>query len=505
MQPATNVHFLFSCVGVCVLGLILYNNVIQAAAKPLKDIPDTKPEGKIHFYPGPNLFVDDYLIASSNGLKRTTHQPAKLPDPVIPKAETWHSRPLFYVDVLFDSAMQRYRMWYNIGFNSIKPQFCFAYAESEDGIRWTRPNLGLVEIDGSKNNNIIKAPFEHASLFFVDDGPKCNNPSRRYKMAFTGDGLWVAFSPDGYHFTEYPGNPVIPMHANTVPIGQPDYINNIGDIVDGCWDPLKKEYLIGCKIEKTGFQGKPRRHFEGYRRCVGMTTSTDFINWYRPRLLFTPDPANGMEEFYGFKPMIRGNLYLGFMRILRDDLAADTVNPLDGIGWTELITSRDGLKWTRYQEKFLDRNLTNSTWDHAMAWYGDCITVKDKEFIYYGGYSSGHKTGDRQIGMAMLRKNGFVSRDAGKEKALLKTPVAEIPGSNMTVNANISGEMKIRIVDVNGNALHGYDWNDSITLRGDSVSHRVKWYGNPKLPDGQPVSLEFSLRDTELYGFDFTN
>ncbi|MDO8674285.1 MAG: hypothetical protein Q7O66_22990, partial [Dehalococcoidia bacterium] len=411
--------------------------------------------------------------------------------------------PLFYMDVLYDPAMRRYRMWYNIGFNAIEPAFCYAYAESVDGLKWTRPNLGLVEVQGSKNNNLIDAPFDHAALVFVDDGPNCPDPSRRYKMAFTGDGLWVAFSPDGYHFKEYPENPVIEMHANNVPIGQPGYENNIGDIADGCWDPLKNEYLVGCKVEKTGFPGRARRHFEGYRRCVGMTTSRDFIHWYKPRLLFTPDPANGMEEFYGFKPMVRGNLYIGFMRVLRDDLAADDVGMLDGIGWTELISSRDGLKWTRYQEKFLDRDLARGKWDHAMAWFADCITVGDKDYIYYGGYSAGHKTGDRQLGMAILRKNGFVSRNAEKEPGLLKTPLAELPADSMTLNADVRGEMKARIVDSRGRALPGFDWADCIPIRGDSVSHLVKWRGSPKLPRFQQVSVEFSLRDAEFYGFDF--
>jgi hypothetical protein len=461
------------------------------------------PPTAVQFCLGPNLFVDDYLIARSSGLQRVTHAPAKRPEPILRKAEPWHSRPLFYCKVLYDKDMGRFRMWYNVGFNAVEPTFCYAYAESQDGLTWTRPNLGLVEVQGSRENNLIAAPFNHAALVLVDDGPQCPDPARRFKMAFTGDGLWVAFSPDGLRFTEYPGNPVIEMHANKVPIGQPDYENNIGDIADGCWDPLKSEYLVGCKVERTGFPGKARRHFPGYRRCVGVTTSRDFIHWIRPRLLFTPDPANGMEEFYGFKPLIRGNLYIGFMRVLRDDLAADDVNPLDGIGWTELISSRDGLQWTRYQEPFLDRDRTPGTWDHAMAWFADCITVGDRDYIYYGGYSAGHKTGDRQLGVAILRKNGFVSRTAGADPGLLATRLADLPGDALTVNANVHGEMAVRIVDTSGHPLPGFDWGDCATIRGDAVAHPVRWgEAARKLPRAQPVSLEFSLRDADFYGFD---
>ncbi len=62
-----------------------------------------------------------------------------------------------------------------------------------------------------------------------------------------------------------------------------------------------------------------------------------------------------------------------------------------------------------------------------MAWYGDCLTVGDKEYIYYGGYAQGHKVrSDRTLGMGMLRKNGFVSRDAGIESGWLKSDVSGV-------------------------------------------------------------------------------
>ncbi len=173
-----------------------------------------------------------------------------------------------------------------------------------------------------------------------------------------------------------------------------------------------------------------------------------------------------------------------------------------GVGWTELTTSRDGRNWTRYQDKFIDRNPISGTWDHAFSWYADCITVGDKDYVYYGGYSHGHKIGDRQVGLAILRKNGFVSRDAAGKSCTLKTPVGKLPGNSLTVNAVVRGELTARIVDATGNAIIGFNWTDCKPVRGDSVSHLMKWRGSKFLPRFQPVSLEFSMRDTELYGFD---
>jgi len=463
---------------------------------------DPGPDAATPLGPGPHLFVDDYLIAESHGLKRTTHQPAKRPVPVLRKAESWHLQPQWFMAVVRDADAGLFRTWYNVKNPGGQPSICYAYAESQDGIDWRRPDLGLVEVDGSTSNNLIDAPQGHFSLFFVDEGPGYANPAQRYKLGYYGDGLCVAFSADGFRFAAYPGNPVIPAHPPGARFYEPGYENHIGDIIDGCWDPLKQEYLLGCKIEQGGYPGKPHHHAEGWRRCVGMATSDDFITWPRPRLIVTPDPGNGIEEFYGFKPMLRGGLYVGFLRVLRDDLPAHLGGPVEGIGWTELMTSRDGRAWTRHQEAFVGRDPRPGTWDHAMAWFADCITVGGTEYIYYGGYAEGHKVGDRQVGLALLRRNGFVSRDAGNRVGALRTPLVRLGGPVLAVNAAVMDELRVRVTDADGAALPGFDWMECAPVRGDSVAHPVKWTGDPGRLVGRPVSLEFRLRHGELYGFD---
>ena len=319
-------------------------------------------------------------------------------------------------------------------------------------------------------------------------------------MAYFHQGLAVAFSADGLRFEPYGENPVIVADEGTP--YERGYVNVIGDIIDGCWDPLHKRYLIGCKINQGGYPGKPNHHQEGWRRTVGMSVSKDFINWKRPWQIVKPDLDHGIEEFYGFQPMVRGNLYLGFLRVLRDDLSADKGGPVRGIGWTELLTSRDGEGWTRHRDEFLDRSQEPGTWDHAMAWVADCVTVEDKEYVYYGGYLSGHKGGNRQLGMAVLRKNGFVSRDAGVDESVLRTPLVVLDGIGLAVNAAVEGQMRMRISDEQGRPLPNFDWSDNIPINGDSVAHFVEWKGDFSEIVGRPVRLEFAMSKTQLYGFD---
>jgi hypothetical protein len=459
---------------------------------------------------GPNLFIDDYLITESAGLTRALHQPEKLAVPVLRRGAAWHLQPQWFMHVERDPQSGRFRTWYIVKNPGGRPAIAFAYAESEDGVSWQLPDLGLVDVDGSLHNNLIDAPQGHFGLFLVDEGPKFRDRSRRYKLAYfvhggtrERNGASIAFSADGLRFRDYAGNPVIRESETSVPYYAPGYENTIGDILDGCWDPLRQEYLMGCKISHPGYPGQPHHHSKGWRRCVGITTSKDFVSWERPMTIITPDPGNGIEEFYGFKPSVRGNLYLGFLRVLRDDLPATPGGPVEGIGWTELLTSRDGKTWTRHQGAFIDRTITPGAWDHAMAWYADSVTLGSQEFIYYGGYSAGHKVGDREVGLARLRKNGFVSLDAGAAGGVLRTFAARFPGSALTLNAVVRGELRVRILSEDGRALEGFDWEDCRPVQGDSVAHRIEWRGRDALPDECPCRLELSLKDAACYGFDF--
>jgi hypothetical protein len=93
------------------------------------------------------------------------------------------------------------------------------YATSRDGLRWDKPDLGLVEFRGSRHNNIVDLPhpgFRPAcAIVHEADDP---DPARRFKLAYeapiagrAGKFLCVAFSADGVRWTPSPHNPVGPF------------------------------------------------------------------------------------------------------------------------------------------------------------------------------------------------------------------------------------------------------------------------------------------------------
>jgi len=84
------------------------------------------------------------------------------------------------------------------------------YAESRDGIHWTKPDLWLVTFGGSKKNNIIwDGSGSHAFTRFKDANPDCRAEARYKAMAYAGgQGLYAFRSPDGLHWSLWDG-PVI--------------------------------------------------------------------------------------------------------------------------------------------------------------------------------------------------------------------------------------------------------------------------------------------------------
>ena len=76
------------------------------------------------------------------------------------------------------------------------------YAESTDGIHWTKPELGLVEFDGSKKNNILRDGIAaHNFTPFKDPNPDCK-PDDKYKALGSGKGgLFALKSADGTHWS----------------------------------------------------------------------------------------------------------------------------------------------------------------------------------------------------------------------------------------------------------------------------------------------------------------
>ena len=162
------------------------------------------------------LFVDDYLLASCNGIVRKIHQPVPhAGNPVLQMFEQeWEARDGHSLFVLRDEATGEFKMWYNTrGFftaeNGVRYRAPTGYATSKDGVHWTKPNLGLISYAGSKQNNLVVAQGTIDGLVY---DPAAKDPQRRYQALVWHDpgremdpryapreGFYLYWSADGVH------------------------------------------------------------------------------------------------------------------------------------------------------------------------------------------------------------------------------------------------------------------------------------------------------------------
>ena len=104
----------------------------------------------INLTKGPQLFIDDYLIAHQEFLSRTVNQPVKLPDPIVTGGEDGDRNFQPWLSVLQDESTGRFRMWYSIPVNMMQTQL--GYLESDNGIDWIRPYRILTDPDTIRFN-----------------------------------------------------------------------------------------------------------------------------------------------------------------------------------------------------------------------------------------------------------------------------------------------------------------------------------------------------------------
>lgn len=428
--------------------------------------------------PGPHLFVDDWLIETSS-LTRRVNRPERdpaIPNPIITGAEDRNFQP--YISVLRDPASGRFRAWFGTWTDAQDTAVAhLGYMESEDGTNWQRPVRILKD----------PAPIQFGNSV-IDNGLDHPDPSRRYALGWWKDGgLKIATSPDGLTWTALAPEPVLRHNHD---------INNLFR------DPLRDRYVATVSVYATG------PTWSGLRRATMQSVSADLLHWSQPWYVLTPVDGEdeGETQFYAMDGhLVRGDLWLGLVKVLRDDLrASGTPEGSYGIGYTTLAWTRDGEHWVRDREPFFEPDPQPGAWDHAHAWIDRQVPVGDEEvFLYYCGYRNGHKVNrfeERQIGLLRMKRDRYVSRDAGDAPGLLRTPLLVLGAPTLTVNADVAGELRLRVLDEQGRPLPGLDFADCAPIRGDSLAHPVRWQ-DAALPMDRPVRLEFRLRDGRLYGF----
>lgn len=434
---------------------------------------------------GPHVLVDDFFVAKASGVARRVVPPVRdpgIPNPILTGKEDGTFQP--YVTVIRDGATGRFRMWYDAPTHGKRPGTCVLMTiESKDGIAWERPARAL-DIDSSIN----------AGASVIDEGPAFEDPSARYKLTFYGEdaggvrGMQIWKSPDGYQW-----EPFVPYTA----------ISHNHDIENAFYDPLRKRYVAIMSVSTEG------PTWTGKRRVTMESTSPDLLDWRKPWYILTPDDRvdSGETQFYAMNGhLVRGDLWIALVKILRDDIRASAVaSDAGGVGYTTLAWSRDGEHWLRDTAPYFEPDPAPGAWDHAHAWIDFQLPVGDDVYLYYGGYKSGHKFNryeERQIGLLKIRRDRYVAWEAGPIGGGFESPLVQIDGTGLSLNADIKGEIRVAVLDESGRPIDGLGSDDCVRLSGDSLDHEVQWKRPLAELRGRRVRLRFAMKDARLFAID---
>jgi hypothetical protein len=500
------------------------------------------------------LFVDDHDLLYRSGTRRVLHPPVKHPrNPLITEDKPWELA-IAWTSVHRDAKTGKYQLWYQAYAGDrakLKTHECtVAYAESDDGIRFTKPNLGLFDFNGDTNNNLVligSGVYGHryGNSVVVDENER--DPRRRYKMAYYDwghdergravAGLAVAFSPDGIRWTKHPKVPLYPASfgSKTVqpPLAGADAYKetrladgrvrkewaiplSMSDAADVMWDPRRKVFAIYGKLWIHGPDGGL-----AWKHAMGRVESKDFLNWSAPQIVCTPDDldAPGLE-FHTSPVFAYRERYFSLNQIL-NRAGGGTMD-------IELMTSRDGIAWERpFRAPWFIARGAGDQFDGGSIFTTPHLIVQGDEMrFYYGAYGSGatggggNITGDRQksgVGLATLPLDRFagIRSEPQPPGAKVKSPpnIGQLTLKpldlskcrQITVNADASqGAVRAELLTADGYRVPGFTKAESAALRGDNLRHILKWKGGGinKLPRGS-YSLRLHLENAEAFAVTF--
>jgi len=425
------------------------------------------------------LFVDDFLIERLSGAELKLHKPEPRDVALVCDAP-WEGNTSAYFTIFRNG--DRFRAYYRGShFDETKKRASHpevaCYAESKDGITWTKPKLGVCEFDGSKDNNIIwTGTGSHNFTPFKDTNPACA-PDARYKALAGGSTLLngkkksclnALISADGIRWRL--------LKEAVITAGAFDSQNL------AFWDSVRGEYRAYWRI------------FSEKVRAIRTATSKDFINWENQAdLKYVDSPP---EHLYtnAVMPYFRvPHLFIGFPT--RYQAKTQQVEPV-------FMTSRDGVLFRRWAEELIpitapkdrDGNRSNYMTRGLLQLPGN-----DRELSVYAteAYYKGPASRVRRF---TFRTDGFVSVHAPGKAELLTKP---LQFTGKTLELNVKGNVRVEILDGNGKRV----LNESEPVTGDYVAHIVKWKRSSNLAAlaGKTVRLRFELTNADLYSMKFNS
>ena len=467
------------------------------------------------------LLWDTVLIESLQNTQFILNPAEKAFDnPVIRRDRPWEGNFMGPVTVFYDEGEKQFRLWYSS--QNVKPspddrweksEKIICYATSSDGYHWEKPSLGLVEFNGSTENNILdKESWPGFKGGIIRDGHEVD-PSKRYKgMVMSVEGsdptstsspgmrFDLYYSPDGFEWVPYEGNPVIDWGKRRGRWGPTALLG---------WDPIRQVYVAHMEVCR-------HRRCPLKKRFIGRAESPDMTRWTESVPIIVPDRQDPPDtEFYDFWATPYENLTIGMLWAFRT--TSTRIYP-------QFTFSRDGIHYDRRFRQPVIPLGPEPTFDAVAVYAWQPVVHGERIFIYYGGVNwrapeqldrLGEEKAQGAVGLAVLPLDGFISLDgasSAQEYSEVTTRSFVFSGNQLRLNmeAGIPSqrnfcEVKVEILAPDYFPLAGYTFEDADPLGKTGRANLVSWNRKTDVSElaGRPVKLKFYFRHAKLYSFQF--
>jgi hypothetical protein len=409
-------------------------------------------------------------------------------NPVLVADKAWESS-VAYPCVIRDPNSGIFRMWYEadiIVADKLNPkapmvdgvamqyEMYLCYAESTDGITWTKPALNLMKVDQYGDNNIVHVDSGFiGGIGTVIDNEDEPDPERRFKLLIYDndgkghDGARTAISPDGIHWSFIGEFPVLASQDTP-----------------SLWhDRQRNRYVAFLKTRLAN------------KRARMISISEDFITWSEPNILLAPDLADAPTlEFYAQNAFHHCGKDLGLL--CRFDLATQRTD-------LELINAPDGTAWRRLPTRPVVLGPGDmGSWDSGGIYpgTGDPIDVDGVCRLYYGGTNSRHDAytgGSAGIGIASFAQGRLAGQQFVGEGWFQTIPF-KCPGGKLTIDTKSHEPITVEIHSTGyGGPVAGFMREECRAVNGDNSKHVVTWNGADSL-----ASLRGQFIQLRIYGSD---
>ncbi len=477
------------------------------------------------------LFVDTSLLAS------TTQATLELQTPKVaemslnfmerPWEGSWSGQG---PTILKDGDV--YRMYYYCDptrWNPESEEGLACYAESRDGITWTRPNLRQVHVRGTWDNNILLMPDPSFRILrpFIDTRPRVP-PSQKYKAVTGGalyrgadgamwtDGLYILVSADGLRWRKHSPGPFLPPQRFKSPDGQS---NSPPVDYDGMntmfWSENEQIYVCYYRgwVKASSFPS-PDDSYGGWYRWVRRTTSPDMVTWSPPVDMKTGGLPLEHWYLHSTSPYFRAPhisiaMPSHYIPVGHPDFRNLPHDGHSARSETRFASTRGGLSYDRLfpTQRWITTGLPNarfffpeqSNWPVFAGRMGlNVVPTGPKEISVYLEQPG-------RVVRYTLRTDGFVALHAAAGQVITRPITFTGKALELNFATDPGGHVRVELQDASGRPLRGFTIVDATPMTGDEISRVVTWGAHSDLGAlaGQAVRVRLELQSAKVFSFRF--